>query len=778
MGTRVTYFFLLTATLLLLCPPMLYPQHRYTLNGHITDRQTGEALTGAYIYIPSIGKGSTTNIYGFYSLTLPGGEHTIEYSYIGYQTQNHTIVLDDNMTMNIELMPEERMMNEIVVPGTAADKNVRLPEMSVSRINVKEIRSVPVIFGEQDVLKTLQLLPGIKAAGEGLSGFHVRGSDAGQNLVILDEAPVYNATHLLGFFSVFNSDAVKDVAVYKGGIPAEYGGRLASVIDVKMKEGNLKNAGVTGGLGLISSRLLVECPFKKDMGSFMAAGRRTYADLFLKLSPDTMLNNNKLYFYDLNLKGNYRLGNNDRLFLSGYFGRDVFEFRNMIGFDWGNAAAALRWNHLFNHRLFVNSTLLFSRYNYRFTLAYGGNKLRLISSIRDINWQEDFQYFFSTGSTLKFGLETILHRVNPGEVTAVIDFPVNKTKLGRKHALEQGIYVSHEWDVNPWFSVVYGLRYSLITALGPGNVYSFDERGEVVDTTRYTKWERIKCWGGWEPRVLINVRTSPSSSVKASFTRSLQYMHLLSNSTASTPVDLWIPSSAIIKPQHASQFALGYFRNLHDNRYETSLELYYKDMRNQIEYRNGADLFLNELVESQLVFGSGRSYGAEFLVRKNQGRLHGWAGYTLSRTERRFDQINNGKPFPARQDRTHDVSLVGMFDLNNRLSFSAIWVFSTGEAVTFPSGKYIMEGQVINYYTERNGYRMPPYHRLDLGITLNGKPGKKYQSNLNLSVYNLYARKNAFTIMFEQDEEDPSVTHAKMIYLFSVIPSLTWNFKF
>jgi hypothetical protein len=770
--------------LLLLCVFLSVPgfvlqsQTRATLSGHVSDAQTGEMLIGANVFVPQLNKGATTNVYGFYSLTVDTGHYFIRISYLGYETQEKGWALKSNQEWNAELTPAARKIDEIVVEGTAADHNIRAPEMSVAKIGVKEIKTIPVIFGELDVLKTIQLLPGIQSAGEGSSGFYVRGGDASQNLILLDEAPVYNASHLLGFFSVFNSDAVKDVTIYKGGFPADYGGRLSSVLDVKMKEGNSKKTSVSGGLGLISSRLMIEGPLVGDKASFIATGRRTYADLFLKLSPDTLLNNNRLYFYDFNLKANFKAGNHNRFYLSGYFGRDVFKFRKIFGFDWGNTTATLRWNHLFSDKLFLNSTFIYSDYDYDFTLTDAGSEFTLTSSIHDVNWKEDFQLFIASGNTLKFGLANTWHRFNPGEITATGDLPVNNTKMEIKHALEQAVYVSHELDLFPFFSMVYGLRYSLFSQFGPGHVFSFNDRGDVIDTSWVEHGRIIKTWSGLEPRLLVNLKMNEASSLKASLTRNVQYLHLLSNSTASTPVDLWVPSSKIIRPQVADQVAMGYFRNFRNNMFESSLELYYKDMKNQIDYRNGADIFLNDLVESQLVFGRGWSYGAELLIRKNEGRLHGWASYTLSRTERKFARINEGRPYPARQDRTHDVSIVGMLDLNDRWTFSAIWVFNTGDAVTFPSGKYFIEGQVINYYTERNGYRMPPYHRMDIGVTLYNKPGKKYQSSLNLSVYNLYARKNAYSISFEQDEDNPAITRAKMIYLFSIVPSITYNFRF
>ncbi len=772
------YFFLLFGFSGFLFPVKLFSQENHTLSGYIRDAETGEELIGAAVYFEEIREGGISNMYGFYSVTVPAGSYTVRYSYLGYEQQQFPVLLDQNRNLDVELKTTSRSLEEVVVTAQAADQHVRSAEMSVARLDAREIQTIPVIFGELDVLKTIQLLPGIQSAGEGNSGFYVRGGDASQNLILLDEAPVYNASHLLGFFSVFNSESVKDVTMIKGGIPAEYGGRLSSVLDVKMKEGNMKDWGLSGGVGLISSRILAEGPIKKDRGSVMLAGRRTYADLFLKLSSDTLLNSNVLYFYDLNLKANYRLGPRDRLFLSGYFGRDIFRFRDIFGFDWGNTTTTLRWNHVFNDRIFMNTSAIYSKYNYVFGVTNEGNEFDLRSSIQDLNLKMDFQYFITPGQTLRFGVKSNYHRFLPGEVSSTGDFPVNDTRLEEKYAWEHAAYISREWEWGKVLSLKAGLRFSMFTAVGPGNVFRFAEDGSVTDTLHYTRGEVIANYPNLDPRILVNLKTGPASSVKASYTHTHQYVHLLSNSTASTPLDLWIPSSRITRPQFARQAALGYFRNFMDNMLEASMEVYYKHMDHQIDYRNGADIFLNDLVESQLVFGKGWSYGAELYLRKNLGQLRGWISYTLSRTERKFDRINQGRVFPARQDRTHDISVVGMYDLSNRLSLSATWVFNTGDAVTFPSGKYIIDGQVANFYSERNGYRMPPYHRMDIGLVLENKPEKKYRSSWNFSIYNLYARKNAYSINFEQDEDDPSITRAVKLYLFSIIPSLSYQFRF
>jgi len=763
---------------LLYCLPGLYAQEMVTVSGHVTDAESGEELIGATFFLSNRSQGTATNTYGFYSLTLPRGMYQIEVSYVGYEPQTISVDLSEDKTVNVELKPKVSLLDEVVIRGIGADENVRSTEMSIAKLNVAEVKEIPVIFGEQDLLKTIQLLPGVSGTGEGGSGYFVRGGGSGQNLILLDEAPVYNAFHLLGFFSVFNSDAIKDVKLYKGSIPAEYGGRLSSVLDVKMKDGNLRQLGVSGGIGLISSRLTVEGPFHKEKGSLILSGRRTYADLFMRLSSDTLVKNNILYFYDLNFKGNYKVGEKDRIYLSGYFGRDVFKYSDAFGFDWGNATATIRWNHLFSNRLFLNSSLIYSNYNYDFFVDEGGIGFTIRSAIRDWHLKEDFQYFLRPGNTLKFGLELNHHNFLPGVVDASEASGVNELNLTEKYALETAVYISHEITLFDRLTVNYGLRYSMFQLLGPGNVYHYDEEGEVFDTTAYNSGELIRGYYGLDPRVTATFRIDGYSSLKASYVRTNQYIHLLSNTTSTTPMDAWIPSSTNVKPQVGDQIALGYFRNLKENQYEASLEFYYKWIQHQIDYRNGADIFLNEQVESQLVFGRGRSFGTEFFLKKNSGKLHGWISYTLSKTDRMFDDIYDGKAFPAKQDRRHDLSIVAIYRLGKRWTISGTWVYYTGNAVTFPAGKYEIEGTTVNMYTERNGHRMPAYHRMDLGVNLKGKERKRYESSVDLSIYNVYSRRNAYSIRFEEDEDDPSKTVAKKLSLFPIVPSITYNFRF
>lgn len=748
-----------------------------TLSGFIFDAESGEDLISANVYIMELGTGTTSNEYGFYSITVPKGNYTIRFSYTGYETKNLQFDLNYSVEEDVELEYDSYEMEEVVVMDKVDDQNVKSTEMGTTNINPQELQSVPVVFGEADILKTMQLLPGISQAGDGSSGYFVRGGNIDQNLILLDEATVYNPSHLFGFFSVFNSDAIKNAKMIKGSMPAEYGGRISSVLDIKMKEGNNKHWQFSGGIGLISSRLSVEGPIVKDKGSFLISGRRTYADLFIPLAGDESLNDSKLYFYDLNLKANYSLGRKDKLFLSGYFGRDVLGYKDEFGFDWGNITGTLRWNHLFSDKLFSNTSFIVSNYNYSVSIQSGDNDFTITSGIRDLNFKSDFQYFFNSENRFKFGVIGFYHTILPGEIESV-GGNVNSFKVDNRYGLELAGYFSHEVDLSHRLSLNYGLRYSHYLNLGPGNVYTYDESGFPNSVTSYEDGEIISNDGGLEPRITGTYLLDETSSLKASYTRNLQYIHLVSSSATSTPIDVWLPTTETVKPEIADQISLGFFKNFNNNAYETSIEIYYKDLRNQIEYKNGADIYFNELIESQLVFGKGWSYGAEFLFRKNVGNFTGWLSYTLSKTERKFEDIDNGNPFPAKQDRTHDISITAMYKLNNIWTFSANWIYYTGDAVTFPSGKYSVDGNTLNLYTERNGYRFPDYHRLDLGATLLLSKSKTSEMSLTFSIYNAYGRRNAYMIMFRENQDNPAYTEAVRIALFSFVPSITFNFSF
>lgn len=768
---------ILFTALLLLCG--LYAQaQKFTINGTIKAKSSGEALIGAIVKVnelPSVG--AVTNEYGFYSITLPEGDYTVSVSYLGYQVSEQKVILSEDITQNIALIEEGQLLEEAVVKSEKADVNLSRNEMGVMKLDIKTANKLPVIMGERDILKTIQLMPGISSAGDGNSGFYVRGGSADQNLILLDEAPVYNASHLLGFFSTFNSDAIKDVTVYKGSIPAEYGGRLSSVLDVKMNDGNDQKYHVSGGIGLISSKLNVEGPIQKDKSSFLITGRRTYADMFLKLSNDSTLNNSKLYFYDLNAKVNYKINDKNRIFLSGYFGKDVLGVNNSFGFNWGNTTATLRWNHIVNSKLFSNTSVIYSNYNYNISINGNGVDFDIKSRINDWNLQQEFQYYLSTKHTMKFGFNTIHHTIAPGNISSS-DNQINSTDYKDKYAWENAVFVSDEWKINEKLNLNFGLRGSSFTNLGAGTYYTFNNDGDVIDSTVHASGEFINTYFNIEPRAAINYRLNEQTSIKAGYTRSTQNLHLMTNTTTSTPTDRWIPSSPNVKPEISDQYSLGYYRNFKDNLYEFSAEVYYKDMQNQIDYRNGAELTINNNIEGDLLYGIGRAYGIELFFKKRYGKFNGWIGYTLSRTERKVNGINNNEWYAARFDRTHDVSLVGMYDLTKRWTISAVWVYNTGNAVTYPAGKYSVDGQTYYYYTERNGSRMPAYHRLDLGATYTKITKKGRESSWSFSVYNAYNRYNPFTIEFQDNPDNPQQTQAVQTSLFGIVPSITYNFKF
>jgi len=751
-----------------------------TISGFIRDASTGESLTGAVIYPkenPSIGISS--NAYGYFSLTLPIGKYSLIIQFMGYKTKTVPLDLKENIKLTIDMEDESIALKEVTITGEKNNVNVVQNDL-ISKINIKEIQNIPVILGEKDILKTIQLLPGVTPAGEGNAGFYVRGGGVDQNLILLDEAPVYNPSHLLGFFSTFNSDAIKDITLYKGGFPAEYGGRLSSVVDIQMNDGNNKSYHLSGGIGIIASRLSVEGPLIKNKGSFMIAARRTYADLFLKLLPgkgvDSTASKSTLYFYDLNMKANYQLSEKDRLYFSCYLGRDNFNLGGSVGLDWGNITATTRWNHIINDKIFSNTSLIFNRYSYRFNVDVGSFTMKVLSEIKDWNLKEDLNYYLNSNNTIKFGFNSIFHTFVPSKVGNSTVLRIRS--MDNMYALENALYISNEQTISSHLKATYGLRYSLFSSIGPGTVYTYDQVSDVIDSATYPRGKIFNTYGGLEPRLLVNYIINDSSSVKVSYARTRQYIHLLSNTTSTTPFDLWVPSNVNILPEIADQYTIGYFRNLSNNMFETSVEVYYKTFKNQIDYRNGANLILNNKVESQLVFGKGWGYGAEFLIRKKYGKLTGWISYTLSKTKRKFPDINGGNVFLAKQDRPNNIAIVGMFELNPKITFSATWIYISGNVVTFPSGRYYVDGNIVPYYTERNGYRMPDYHRLDIGLTWQRKKTNRFESNWNFSVYNVYGRSNAYAINFQQDPNDPSKMQAVQLSLFRFVPAITYNFKF
>jgi hypothetical protein len=785
---KVFFLFLLIVTSL-----TLSAQTKYTINGHVKDKKTGEVLIGVVIKIKELPTvGVATNVYGFYSISLPEGNYTITCIYLGYVPLDTAIVLDRNIRLTMELHDKVTALKEVEITAEKLDNNVVSAQMSAQKLDIKDIKAIPVFFGEKDILKTIQLMPGVANVADGTAGFFVRGGGADQNLILLDEAIVYNPTHMLGFFSVFNSDAIKDVTLYKGGVPARYGGRMSSVLDIRMNDGNAKKLSVSGGIGLIATRLNIEAPINKGKGSFIISGRRTYLDVVAKPFMPSDVKTSVLYFYDFNLKANYQLSSKDRLFLSGYFGRDNFIFaggliaNRSIGVSWGNVTGTLRWNHIFDKKLFLNSSFIFTNYESSSLLGLRVARLKVNTGVKDFSLKEDFTFFLNVKHKIRFGLQSIYHTFIPGEVTTLSTSSVTSTttitrfggSVQRKHAIENDVYISDEYTVNKWLQVLCGFRISTFTAIGSGTVYSYDAARNISDSTVYARGQLIKTYIGYEPRASASFIINSKSSIKVSYNRINQYLHLLSNTTTSIPLDVWTPCSQIIKPQIADQEAIGYFRNFKNNTIEASVEGYYKSMKNQIDYVNGANLLLNKAQESQLVFGKGWAYGAEFFVKKKTGKLTGWISYTWSRTWRLFDSLNYGIKFPAKQDMIHNLSVVGIYKLNEKVNFAATFVYHTGFAVTLPSGKYQIGNQIMSYYSERNGYRMPAYHRMDVGVTLKGKKTEKFESDWNFSVYNVYGRQNPYSITFQTDPKDPSKTQAVQLSLFRWVPSITYNFKF
>ena len=775
-------FFKLLSTLLsfelfvlMVGPSLSLAQQRFTLSGYLRDETSGEALTAASVYSEDLRIGVGTNSYGFFSVTMPAGKYTFVFSYVGYQTLKKELVINENVQKNFSLSPKESDIEEITIVGQPKEDNVRKNEIGTVKLNVKELAGIPVLFGEQDILKSIQLMPGVSPVGEGNSGFYVRGGNPDQNLILLDDAPVFNPSHLLGFFSVFNSDAIREVKLYKGGVPARYGGRASSVMDIRMREGNMKEYNFAGGVGLISSRMMAEGPISKDKASFMISGRRTYADLFLPLSKDEKIKDNKLYFYDLNIKTNVIVNDNNRLFLSGYFGRDVLLAKD-FGFNWGNKAGSLRWNHQFSPSLFTNTTLVLNDYNYKTEGDIDG-RFSLKAGIKDVSLKQDYSLSLSNHYNLFFGFNSVVHQFKPGEVESGSK-NLTSFKIEEKKGWENALYAFSEQQLTDKFDFGYGIRVSAFTRLGPGSENEYNSSGIITLSEKYGPGALYRTYIGFEPRLNMTWILSDHSSIKVGYNRMSQYIHLLSNSSAGTPVDYWLPCSNNIKPQFISQWSTGFFRDYGSSGINVSVEGYFKKMDHQIDYRDNADVFLNENAEAELIYGTGRSYGLEFLCKKSEGVLTGWIAYTLSRTEKKFDGINNGSWYHARQDRTHDISIVTNLQATRKLSFSATWVYYTGNAITFPSGKYEIDGNIVNYYTSRNGYRMPAYHRLDLGATLLLRQNRKFRSELNFGIFNAYSRKNAYSISFRTTEDNSPKTEAVKLYLFTAIPSITWNFKF
>ncbi len=800
-GFYLPAFVSLTLVLILSQPITSFSQtnEKFTVNGTITDASNGESLIGATVFIKSLGTGTSSNLYGFYALTLEAGSYELEFRYISYESKTVTINLQADQTLDLELSPVAQNLEEVVITETAIDENISNIEIGVNKLDINRIRKMPALFGEVDVIKSIQLLPGVTSVGEGASGFNVRGGNVGQNLVLLDEAPVYNSSHLFGFLSVFNPDAVKDVKLYKGGIPARYGGRLSSILDVRMKEGNNKELDVNGGVGLIFSRLAIEAPIVKDKASFIIAGRRSYGDLFAKAFTDVLDDGAALNFWDITMKANYNLNAKNRLFVSGYLGRDKFLFDANQGFSWGSRTTTARWNHIFNKRTFANFTFVFSDYDYSIKFGEDNvNRFDWNSKIRTLDLKPEFTFFANPNNELNFGGEALLYNFEPARAIGVSNGEITNISLEDKRGLETALYLENDQKVNSNLTLRYGARFSHFSYLGPGNYFEFTDsepgdRRDVISVTRANNWESIASYHNLEPRFSLRMKTGPNSSMKASYNRMVQYVHLISNTTASNPLDVWTPSTNNLKPEKGDQYALGYFKNFGlGNAFETSAEVYYKSSKDQVDYIDGADLLINEFLEGDLLSGKGRAYGLELFVRKNTGKINGWASYTLARTELRVNGINQNQWYPTRFDQTHNLKLVLFYELDSRLSFSANFAYATGTPTTFPNARFEVQGYVIPYVANegRNNFRIPDYHRLDLSATWRPKALKKNgeqrknDSYWVFSIYNLYSRRNAFSIYFSQGTDriapgQPVQTEATQLSIIgSFFPSVSYNFKF
>lgn len=811
--------------ILIVSLPFIGLSQNFTISGYVKDKSNGESAIGANVYVKEGMIGASTNTYGFYSLTLPAGKYTLVCSYIGYDRYQDSIDLKEDISKTISLSPQGKDLTEVEITAERTDENIQSTQMSSVQLDIVQIKKLPAFMGEVDILKSIQLIPGVKSAGDGNSGFYVRGGGPDQNLILLDDATIYNAAHLLGFFSVFNGDAIKNVNLIKGGMPAQYGGRLSSVLDISMKEGNSQKLQVDGGIGVISSRLTIQGPIVKDKVSFIVSARRTYLDILSKpffkyVRPKSEFAGSSYFFYDVNAKLNWQISHKDRLFLSVYHGKDVFDFKDAesefnVHVPWGNTVACLRWNHLFSSKLFSNASVSYTKYDFSFTAAQSNFELTLFSGIKDWTAKYDFVYIPNPRHTVKTGINYIFHTFTPSNVSAKqgeTTFDIGK--IIRLYSHDAAIYISDDWEITKRLKVNAGLRFSYFAQVGPFTRYVKDVFGKTVDTTIYRPGQKVVDYSGFEPRASIRYSLTKSLSVKASYTRNYQYIHLASISSVSLPTDVWMPSTDLIKPQLGTQYAFGVFKNFNKDMFETSVEVYYKTMENQIDYKEGAEpqdnVFDNP--DNAFTFGKGEAYGAEFFLKKRTGKFTGWIGYTLSWTWRQFNEINYGERYLAKYDRRHDASLVLTYDPNKVWNFGLVFVYGTGNRGTLPNGLFAYEGGVSYDYGLRNSYKFPDYHRLDLSATYTpdrdkqlqrkkariekryirrGKDitqikfprswNKNYQGSWTLSVFNAYNRHNPYLIYFDAEGDflkGNYTVRGKQVSLFPILPTITWNFKF
>ena len=766
-----------------------WSQDRVTLNGYVKDAANGEELIGVTIYIPSLQAGTITNDYGFYAVTVPRGTYEVRFSYIGYKEDVRTIDLQGDVSLNVEMQSDAQVMQEVVIEERPLDENVVAVQMSKNTLNMNQVKKLPALFGEIDIIKNIQMLPGVISAGEGSSSFFVRGGSADQNLILIDEAPVYDPSHLFGLFSVFNADVIKDSELYKGGIPARFGGRLSSILDVRTKDGNNKEFDVTGGIGLLASRVAIEGPIVKEKSSFVISARRSYVDLFLKAANE----DNLVHFYDVNAKVNWRSSNNNRFFAAFYSGRDVFKFDDNFGFEWGNMTGTFRWNHLFNERLFSNTSIIVSNFDYKLELKDAVQGFRWISNLQEFSFKNDLSYSLNAMNELSFGYHLTGRRFSPGEISPNATGSIFQTvDLQHMYALDHGIYVSNLHNVSDRITLDYGVRLSIFQNIGPGQVYLYEDPQNNIDIVRtdtlhYDNWETIKNYINLEPRFSVRYLLKEGQSLKFSYNRMVQNTHLISAGTAPVPFNTWNPSNYYLKPQIADQVAAGYFRNFKDNAYEFSAEAYYKDMSNVTDFADNAELFFNEDLSTEYRQGKGWAYGLELLLNKNEGKLRGLVSYTWSKSMRKVEGVNLGQEFRANHDRRNVVNIQAAYDLNDKWVFGGTFTYSTGRPLTLPAGKYEYGIYNPDVLSERNGYLLPAFHRLDLSVTLNPRKNahRDWKGQWVFSLYNVYNQKNPFTIYTRsrQDEDgniigDGSEKEARLIYLFPILPSVTYNFKF
>lgn len=770
-------------------PALVWSQQKATLNGYIRDADNGEELIGVTVYIPELKAGAVTNAYGFYSITVPQGTYEVQYSYIGYKFQSIQLDLSVDLSNNIELQSEATVIQEVVVTDKRMDENVVSLQMSKNTLDLNQVRKLPALFGEVDIVKNIQMLPGVITAGEGTSSFYVRGGSADQNLILNDEAPIYDPSHLFGLFSVFNADVIKDSELYKGGIPARFGGRLSSILEVRTKDGNNKKLNVAGGIGSMASRVMLEGPITKEKSSFIISARRSYIDLFLKAADQ----DNLVHFYDINAKVNWKTNNKNRFFAAFYAGRDVFNFSDEFGFAWGNRTGTFRWNHLFNERLFSNTSLIVSNFDYKLELDDPVNGFRWLSSLQEVSLKNDLSYFINTNHELTFGYHITGRRFSPGRISPNSEGSIfTEVELQHMYALDHALYVSDQYNINDKLTLDVGLRLSLFQNIGKSDVFLYEDPKDNINITRtdtlhYGAWRNIKTYVNLEPRAALRYIIGDGQSAKISYNRMVQNTHLIAAGTVPVPFNTWNPSGYYLEPQLADQVAIGYFRNFDNNNYELSAEAYYKDIKNVTDFADNADIFFNHDLSTEFRQGKAWAYGIELMVNKTQGRLSGSIGYTLSKAMRKIPGVNLDRSFAANYDRRHVVNIQAAYDMNDRWTFGATFTYSTGRPITLPTGKFEYQNYQPDVISERNGYRLPSFHRLDLSATYSPRKNanRRWKGQWVFSVYNAYNRKNPFTIYTRITKNDDGdiigdgyTKEARLIYLFPILPSITYNFKF